>query len=225
MLTPAIITVNFLGNYAGPHRICWRVQGSGNPYVCTNIVTCVGGGNPCEAIINVMVETESCTPTVYEGYIQATCQPEDSSTDQVPFTVTYTPTPSCKMYILTNNTGSDYTFTSEELGLNCDGTARPSAYVQDGGTLFLCGIAGMPTKVITDFNVVEYTPGCCSICKSYLVNSIKVSSEPIYYIDCETKQLTLGVAPGSGDPGVVICAVEGSITSQGALTIVDQGAC
>lgn len=225
MLTPAVITVNFLGNYAGPHRICWRVQGSGNPYVCTNIVTCVGGGNPCEATINVMVETESCEDVIFEGYIQATCQPEGSPTDQVPFTVTYTPTPSCKMYILTNSTGSDYTFKSEELGLNCNGTARPSVFIENNSTLMLCGIAGMPQKIIDDFDVVENPTGCCSVCKSYLVNSTKVSTNIIYYIDCETKELIVGTAPGSGDSGLVICAVEGSITSATALTIVDQGTC
>jgi hypothetical protein len=88
MLIPAIITVNFLGNYAGPHRVCWRVQGSGNPYVCTNIVTCTGGGNPCQALINVMVDS-TVSSTIFEGYIQATCQPEDSGNGRVAFTVTY----------------------------------------------------------------------------------------------------------------------------------------
>lgn len=225
MLTPAVITVNFLGNYAGPHRICWRVQGSGNPYVCTNIVTCVGGGNPCEAIINVMVETEACTPTVYEGYIQATCQPESSSTDQVPFTVTYTPTPSCLMYSLTNNTGDVYDFTSEELGLNCNGTARPAFLLGNGTSIMLCGIAGMPQSIITDFNVVQNPLACCSVCQTYQIKSVTTSPVSFYYIDCVTKEFTIGTAPGSADPAFEVCAVENSITSESSLNIANMGPC
>jgi hypothetical protein len=225
MLTPATITVNFLGNYAGPHRICWRVQGSGNNYVCTNIVDCVGGGNPCQAIINVMVESESCTPVIFEGYIQATCQPESSSTDQIPFTVTYTPTPSCNAYNVTNTTGDDYDFSSVELGLNCDGTERPSLLVASGDSFNLCGIAGMTKETIKDFDVVANPLICCSVCKNYTVNSTGVIPRLIYYIECSTKHLLSTLAPASGDPGVTICAVENSITSQGSVTIIDNGDC
>lgn len=167
MLTSATITVDFLANYAGPHRACWRVQGSGNPYVCTNLVTCVGGGSPCQFLINVMVDLESCEDVIFEGYIQATCQPEGSSIDQVPFEVTYTPTPSCNMYSLTNDTGSTYNFTSSELGVNCDGTARPALSVADGASIALCGIAGMPQIIIDDFNVVPLLNSCCSTCQNY----------------------------------------------------------
>ena len=170
MLTSATITVDFLANYDGPHRACWRVQGSGNDYVCTNIVTCAGGGNPCQALINVMVDPESCTDTIFEGYIQATCQIEGSSIDQVPFEVTYTPTPSCNMYTLTNNTGADYTFISSELGLNCDGTVRTGITVFNGASISLCGIAGMPQNIIDDFDVIPSLNSCCSTCKNYAFN-------------------------------------------------------
>ena len=97
MLTPATITVNFTANYAGAHRICWRQCNVGS-YVCTNIVSCVGGGNVCSATISIMVDPESCTPICFEGYIQATCNPENSSVGQVPWSTTFTPTPTCSMY-------------------------------------------------------------------------------------------------------------------------------
>ena len=53
MLTPATINVEFIANYAGQHRVCWRVQNLITPgtYACTNIVTCVGGGNMCSTIV------------------------------------------------------------------------------------------------------------------------------------------------------------------------------
>ena len=195
MLTPATITVDFLGNYAGPHRICWRVQGSGNPYVCTNIVTCVGGGNPCQAIINVMVETESCEDTKFEGYIQATCQVEGSPIDQVPFEVTYTPTPSCNMYSLTNTSGDVYDFTSSELGVNCNGTARDPLSLADGASISLCGIAGMPQIIIDDFDVLPIPDSCCSTCQNYsftisVVNTKCVPNVIITYTDATTGVLT-----------------------------------
>jgi len=167
MLTSATITVDFLGNYAGPHRVCWRVQGSGNPYVCTNLVTCVGGGNPCQALINVMIDPESCEDIIFEGYIQAACQVEGSTIDRVPFTVTYTPTPSCNMYTLTNNTGADYAFISSKLGVNCDGTIRPGMTVLDGASIALCGIVGMPQNIIDDFNVIPTPNSCCTTCQNY----------------------------------------------------------
>ena len=227
MLTPAIITVDFLGNYAGPHRVCWRVQGSGNPYVCTNIVTCVGGGNPCQALINVMVESESCTDTIFEGYIQATCQPEGSSTDQVPFTVTYTPTPSCKFYTMTNPFGSSVTLTSSNLGLNCDGTARSSVLLSIGQSLKLCGIAGMPQNIIDIYNVEEDITKCCSECESYSIKAIDDAFTNVYYIDCTTRQLMKAIAPASSAtlPLIITCAVAGSLSPQSPITTVNLGAC
>lgn len=225
MLTPATITVDFLGNYAGPHRVCWRVQGSGNPYVCTNIVTCVGGGNPCQAIINVMVETESCEDVIFEGYIQATCQVEGSSIDQVPFTVTYTPTPSCKGYILTNSSGTTQAFLSSDLGLNCDGTSRTGITLLTGKSIYLCGIAGMPQNIIDDYNVVLDTDICCSVCENYTVTSTTMADGVVFYIDCLTKQFTIVNAPAMGGAGIEICAVKNSITGSTPINITDNGPC
>ena len=192
MLTSATITVDFLGNYAGPHRVCWRVQGSGNPYVCTNLVTCVGGGNPCQALINVMIDPESCEDVIFEGYIQATCQVEGSTIDRVPFTVTYTPTPSCNMYTLTNDTGTSYAFTSSELGVNCDGSARPPLSLADGASIALCGIATMPQIIIDDFNVVPLLDPCCSTCKNYTFNIFIANDR------CDPKLLITYTDPTTG---------------------------
>lgn len=226
MLTPATITVNFLGNYAGPHRACWRVQGSGNPYVCTNIVTCVGGGNLCQAIINVMVETESCEDVIFEGYIQATCQVEGSPIDQVPFTVIYTPTPSCNMYDLTNNSGGIYIFTSAELGLNCDGTARTGISVPDGATISLCGIAGIPQNIIDDFSVVPTPDSCCTICKNYAFSiSIPVGCKLevfITYIDPITNLLTQYIPASPTPPATVNVSINAAL---GSLNIYNGDAC
>lgn len=224
-MTPAIITVNFISNYAGPHRICWRIQGSGNAYVCTNIVDCLGGGNSCQALINTMVDPNLCEPVIFEGYIQATCNAESSPTGQIPFTVTYTPDPSCKAYLLSNDTEDVYDFSAAELGLNCDGTVRPGILLADGGSIYLCGIAGMPQRIIDLFNVIQDPGVCCGVCKNYTVNSSTGIDATVYYIDCATKQFMTTKGPKTGDPGAVICAVEGSITGDQPLTVVDNGSC
>lgn len=224
-MTPATITINFISNYAGPHRICWRIQGSGNAYVCTNIVECLGGGNTCQAVINTMVNPDLCDPIVFEGYIQATCNAEGSSTGQVPFEVTYTPNPACKAYQLSNDTGDAYDFNSTELGLNCDGTTRTGILLGNGGSIYLCGIATMPQNIIDTFNVIQDPGVCCGVCKNYTVNSQTGSDATIYYIDCATKHFMTAVGPKAGDLGLVICAVAGSITGNLPLTLIDNGTC
>ena len=220
-MTPATITVNFISNYTGPHRVCWRIQGSGNPYVCTNIVDCLGGGNNCQAVINTMVDSESCDTTIFEGYIQATCNAEGSATGQVPFTVTYVSDPSCKAYLLINETGSPAVFTSADLGVNCDGSIRAGLTLADTASFYLCGIAGMPTETIEDYNVALASEICCSKCRTYQVSSA-TPGDIAYYLDCTTKQileLVLTTLP------VSICAVENSVTAANTIILVAGNRC
>jgi hypothetical protein len=145
---PGTITVNFISNYAGPHRVCWRIGGTG-AYDCTTIVNCGGGGAACTANIAVTVDNETCDPVVFDGYVQATCQVEGSLVDRVPFTNTFTPNPSCKGYTLTceavgvgsvtiTNPGTGYNPLSPPVVSIATGPgigATASAVVGDGGIL------------------------------------------------------------------------------------------
>lgn len=222
MLTPATITVNFIGNYAGLHRICWRVQGSGNPYSCTNIVECAGGGNPCSAVISIMVDPESCDPVIYEGYIQATCNAIDSPTGQVPFTVTYTPTPTCVGWTITcNEPGGCPVILPTEIGLNCDGTLRPQVEAMaQGETVSICNRYELTTLPASYSIALDADVLCCT-CQSYRIQLTTVL-EPappitglyIYYTDCN-KQL-VKLEPVTYDT-IYVCAVPGSITSTGTV--------
>ena len=95
-LVTATITVDFTANYAGAHRVCWTIQGSGNPYDCTTVVNCVGGGTTCQAIFTADVNTTSCDGTVtFEGYVQAACEDISSLNGRLPFTVDFVPNPIC----------------------------------------------------------------------------------------------------------------------------------
>jgi hypothetical protein len=128
-LIPATITVNFISNYAGPHRVCWRIGNSG-PYNCSTIVSCAGGGSPCSATISVTVDNESCEPVVFEGYVQAACEIESSLNGRVPFTTTFIPNPNCRLYTVT-----------------CQSVGISSVQILNGGSGYIPG--GNPSLIFT----------------------------------------------------------------------------
>jgi hypothetical protein len=102
----ATITVDFTANYAGTHRVCYRVQGSGNPYDCTTLVSCVGGGNACQALIIAPVNTTSCDGTVvFEGYIQAICEDILSTNGRLAWTADFVPNQVCDKFNITCDLG------------------------------------------------------------------------------------------------------------------------
>jgi hypothetical protein len=99
------------------------------------------------------------------------------------------------MYSVTNTTGDVYDFISAELGVNCDGTIRPALSLEDGASIALCGIAGMPQIIIDDFNVAVIPNSCCTTCKNYSFNVVLLNDRcnpglVITYIDPITKLLT-----------------------------------
>lgn len=234
MLTPATITVTFTANYSGPHRICWKVQGDTGPYVCTNIVTCAGGGNVCQAVVSIMVDPESCDPVTYEGYIQATCNAEGSSVGQVPWIVTFTPNPVCKGFTVTCNSSSCPEITADVMGIECNGTPRPAIDPMTGGQNFkICslGMLSLPSQ----YTMVE-NDLCCYDCSSYDVTVTPAAPGGIldgtvlYYISCTTRQLTKQTFTGTSPVTVSgICAVTGSVsvanTLESTSTVTLVGPC
>lgn len=230
MLIPATITVNFTANYAGPHRICWRQCGVGS-YVCTNIVDCAGGGNACSITISVMVDPETCDPVCFEGYIQATCNPEGSSTGQVPWTTTFTPDPVCKMYTLACD-GSVCVDPPQlcqiipaiTMGLNCNGTARPEVQIFCGSNIKLCA-SSVISNLPPNYSMTLFD-GCCYDCTTYNINVTQASPSGIldgsmvYYTECGTRELKRVDLTGSSYNDT-ICAVTGSVSLQ--LTVEATG--
>lgn len=98
MAVTGYIQIHFTPNYTGDHRVCYRI-GSSGPYTCI-LVSCIT--DPCTATISpISFENESCDSVVYEGYVQAACEPEDSFDNAVFWTKTFNPTPICKPYTLT----------------------------------------------------------------------------------------------------------------------------
>lgn len=100
-IVTATITVDFTSNYTGLHRVCWRVQGSGDPYDCNTTVNCAGGATLCQAIFTADVNTTSCDGTItFEGYVQSGCEDVLSTEGRVPFTVDFVPTVVCPKYTM-----------------------------------------------------------------------------------------------------------------------------
>lgn len=98
-LISATITVDFIANYSGDHRVCWKVQGT-DTYDCSTIINCAGGGNTCQAVFTAQLNGTSCDgDIVVEGYVQAACQDELSLEGRVPFqTNPFTPTVVCERF-------------------------------------------------------------------------------------------------------------------------------
>jgi len=135
----ATITVDFTANYAGDHRVCWQIQGSGGPYDCSTIVNCVGGATACQAIFNADVNTTSCDGMVtFEGYIQATCEDILSTNGRLAFTVDFTPTVVCQKYEIT-----------------CDYAGLDGIGIVDGGLDYLVGDTVVITRDPSDTQVLD----------------------------------------------------------------------
>jgi hypothetical protein len=136
-LVTATITVDFIANYAGAHRVCWTIQGSGNPYDCTTLVNCVGGGTTCQAIFTTDVNTTSCDGTVtFEGYVQAACEDIASLNGRLPFTVDFVPNPVC--------TRHEFTCAYGEID---------AINITNGGYLYLIGDPVVVTRQVGDTQV------------------------------------------------------------------------
>lgn len=173
----ATLTVDFTANYAGPHRVCFRIQGSGNPYDCSTTVGCVGGGSACQAVINTPVNTTSCDgPITFEGYIQAACEDILSTSGRLAFTAVFVPNVVCEKYevlcargpidsVTITQPGNDYIL-ADTLALVRNGAdpetsdgALSIGAVGDGVINTVSGIAaaGINYTVLDVLNVVDNT--------------------------------------------------------------------
>jgi len=92
----ATINVNFTSNYVGCHRLFWRKTPAG-PYTgpIEAAPPCTGGGNPCTITFFDVVDTESCDPIEYNGYVQACCEDVTSPIGRIPWVTTFTPSATC----------------------------------------------------------------------------------------------------------------------------------
>lgn len=129
--TPATLTINFVANYAGVHRVCYRTGGSG-PYTCVT-TSCVGGGAACSYDLSVNVDNETCDLVNFNGYVQPACQDINSTTDRIPFSYDFTPNPSCKRYIVTCESVAIESITVIGGGSSYNPISPPAVLISGGG--------------------------------------------------------------------------------------------
>lgn len=142
---PATITVDFNASYVGCHRLFWR-RGAVGAYNGPVLATpeCTGGGNPCSITFTDIVDTESCTPVEYEGYVQACCEDETSTTGRVPFVITFTPSPTCLPITFTCDNVPLASFTITDPGSGYDFAT------QDGDPVTISGGGGSGATATMD---------------------------------------------------------------------------
>lgn len=144
---PASITVTFTSYYAGVHRVCYRLNNAG-PYTCNN-VTCTGGGASCTYTITLAVDNETCVDVEFDGYVQAACRDINSTDGRIPFSSTFTPTPSCARYEVTCNTVGVLSATVNTPGACYNPASPPSINFSGGGGSGATALAVIGAGAIT----------------------------------------------------------------------------
>jgi len=145
----ATITVGWTSNYDGPHRVCYRLQGT-VPYNCTGTGThpyCAGGGAACSYDISITVDNETCDNVTYEGYVQPACEDESSLVGRIPFSVTFIPDPACNKYIATCSRVGVASFTMTNNGTGY--TSAPTVIVNGANITQSTGTAVLGDGIIT----------------------------------------------------------------------------
>lgn len=236
---PALLNFSFDSNYtAGCYRIASRIQGSGDPYVitaaaCTPFVPPTLSV-PCTAQIPITVDDETCDAVTYEGYVQPCCQDEESLDGRVAFTVTFTPNPACKSYLLTchssgvsevlvDTPGTGYT-PGPNVPVNIvdpAGTlATAECIVEDGGvktfTLTSPGVGGTPGTYTASQGIdgtigpvhayFDYTIGGGGTVTSVTLSTGNPAVTGSGYSVADTVLLSDGFAPGN-EPVITIDSV------------------
>jgi hypothetical protein len=196
-IVTATITVDFTANYSGGHRVCWRIQGSGNPYDCTTIVSCVGGGTTCQAIINVDVNTTSCDGTItFEGYVQAACEDVLSTNGRLPWTADFTPNPICN-----------------RVEVNCAFGPLANIVVNDGGYCYQPTDTVVITRDPSDTQTLDAIVGIDPVLGDGVLSNINLNAGGINYTPGDV--LTID--------GVLIIGCAGITPAEVTVQTVDGG--
>ena len=199
-IVTATITVDFTANYAGDHRVCWRVQGSGDPYDCTTIVNCVGGGALCQAIFPADVNTTSCDGTVtFEGYVQATCEDVLSTNGRLAFTVDFIPNPTCLRWELA-----------------CAFAPVASLVVETPGSGYLISDTVVITRDPLDFESPDAVANITAVGDGIINTLTGLLSGGLGYI--ATEVLTINGAAGAGATITIDSILPGGIIDTFTLT-------
>lgn len=238
-LIPVTLSVGFISQHAGNHRVCYRL-GSSGPYDCSTIVTCTGGGAACSVDIGLTIDNETCDSYQYEGYVQATCEEIGSLIGRIPFTASITPVAPCEAKTLTCTGGI------QTIELNNGGSfyvAPPTITVVGGGGSGAILTAVLTGDIVTSIIITDPGSGYTSL------PTLVISAPPagvtaiatvtaltdcglITFTDCDGNVNNINPGyPGvttNNSPAVpkVICIEQGSVfTPASEYVVTDSGCC
>jgi len=193
-LVPVNIQIDFTANYAGQHRVAYRIVGA--PAYSFVTTTCVVGA--CQVLISVMVDNETCTTVQYEGYVQPVCQDIASTDGRTPWSIVFTPTPACARYIVTCESEGVASVTITDPHTGYDVGNPPSVLFTGGG-----GTGAAGTAVVGPGNIL----------------TVGISDAGTGYANNTYTAVTLTGGSGTGAEATVVIA-GGIVTS---VTITNNG--
>jgi hypothetical protein len=118
-------------------------------------VNCTGGGNPCQAIIPILVDNSTCVNVDFNGYVQATCELEASLNGRIPFSVIFTPVQPCNKWDITCGSADIPSYNILTVGSGYIVGSDPIISVVGGGGSFaaahgIVGDGGIKTWTVTN---------------------------------------------------------------------------
>ena len=225
---PATITVTFTSNYyVGDHMICYRIAGSGDPYVCVP-VSCGGYIPPavaptCSYGLPILVDNSTCDQVSYEGYVYPTCAitGAEITAASTSFFITFTPTQPCSAYTITCNAASCSQFTID----TCDGTITTDGPTVPLGYEIKGCLPADPSPLTQGWVVVAETD-CCYTCSTIEFTNTDVTNPyEGFYTDCTTLDI-VSTGPILPSFSVSFCGVTNSgYSNDPAITIGDTPGC
>jgi len=211
----ATLTINYIANYAGNHRICYRQVGTTNYCCLTDVVAATGPqtftidfsvpADYCFGTANQVVtpvET-ACGPYAYEGYIQPICEPESSLLSRTPFgPITFTQDPTCLSY-----------------EIECITTDIQAINLGFAGEAYL----SIPT--------ITFTGGTCGVAPAASVNTMQAFNVQLPFLNTSTAYSPLDILTivgGTGTPITLqVITVDGggkiltfNVTNDGSYTVL-----
>lgn len=176
-------------------------------YVVLNSVPACGTAT-CSHNITIPIITDyACTPLIITGYVQSSCEPDDQTTNIVPFSITFTPAEPCTaVEFIAGGSGAT---TPVNLVATCAAGPYGILTAKETGEIFnLCftgGVGGMSVDLSASIAGAGYTISdnpaiCCYECQEITMTYTGIGPGRAQYADCTTGALGT-FNPGGQPPG------------------------
>lgn len=141
----ATITVSFIAQYSGLHRVYYKLSTDPTYTFAGNAGPC-GINTNCQMQFFLTVENESCDVLTYDIYVQPECFDEGSLDGRVEEQIQFIPDPACKRY----------TYTCESVGIGTVNITGGGLYDTPGlGPISVNAVSGGAVFDVTFDNLIN----------------------------------------------------------------------